>query len=77
MLKILQEKYKSNWKSHIKNSFLLTTTYSIKQLAIQPISCYLGDKTDCKLTLFSVSKAIIFSKQIMIIMFKIGKRRCP
>ena len=62
MLKTLQEKYESNWKSHIKNSFLLTTTHSIKQLAIQPISCYLGDKIDSKLALFLVSKAIIFSK---------------
>ena len=33
MLKSLQEKYKSNWKSH---PVLLTTTQSIEQLAIHP-----------------------------------------
>ena len=30
MLKTLQEKYKSNWKNHLKKSLLLTTTQSIE-----------------------------------------------
>ena len=36
MLKILQEKYKSNRKNHIENSLLLTTTQSTEQPAIHP-----------------------------------------
>ena len=74
MLKTLQVKYKSTWKNHIKNLLLLTTTRRIEQPAIHSIFCYLDDELHSQLTLFLVSKTIIFNKQMMIVKLKIGKR---